>query len=118
MRANHRELDAVAAPAPDKIPEMPDQVIDATMASALHADAARTHVLSAWIIQNDPPEHPGRFIARFATSHPTIYVMVAETLAEIQGMLPPGLVWSERQPVDPPEVVEVWFAGTPPLGFP
>jgi hypothetical protein len=28
-----------------------------------------------------------------------------------QAQLPPGLVRSERQPVDPPEVVEIWFAG-------
>jgi hypothetical protein len=27
-----------------------------------------------------------------------------------QAQLPPGLVRSERQPVDPPEVVEIWFA--------
>jgi hypothetical protein len=24
----------------------------------------------------------------------------------------PGLVWSERMPGDPPEVVEIWFAGS------
>jgi hypothetical protein len=36
--------------------------------------------------------------------------MLADTLAGIQGMLPPGLVRSERQPADPPEMVEIWFA--------
>jgi hypothetical protein len=36
--------------------------------------------------------------------------MVADTLAELQAMLPPGLARSPRQPVDPPEVVEIWFS--------
>jgi hypothetical protein len=36
-------------------------------------------------------------------------VLVADTLASVQAQLPPGLVRSERQPVDLPEVVEVWF---------
>ena len=89
---------------------MSDQVIDTAMAQSLHGGAGRSHLLFAWIIQNNPPEHPGKFVARFATSHPTIYVMVADTLADIHGMLPPGLVRSERQPGDPPDVVEIWFS--------
>lgn len=88
---------------------MGDQIIDAAMARSLNADAVRSQVLFGWIVQNDPPEHPDKFVARFATDHPTIYVMVADSLAEIQAMLPAGLVRSERQPVDPPDVVEVWF---------
>jgi hypothetical protein len=51
-----------------------------------------------------------RFVARLVTTHPTIYLMLADTLAELQAMLPPGLERSPRQPADPPEVVEVWFA--------
>jgi hypothetical protein len=39
-------------------------------------------------------------------------VLVSDTLAEVQEQLPSGLVRSERQPVDPREVVEVWFAIT------
>ena len=89
---------------------MPDQIIDVATARSLHAGADRSHVLFAWITQNDPPEHPGKFVARFATSHPTIYVMVADTLAEIHEVLPLGLARSERQPGDPPEVVEMWFS--------
>jgi len=30
-------------------------------------------------------------------------------LADVQEQLPPGLVRSERQPINPPEVVEMWF---------
>jgi hypothetical protein len=89
---------------------MDDQVINGVMARLLHADAARSHVLFAWIIQQDPPEHPEKYVARFVTEHPTIYVMVADTLAEIQAMLPQGLARSSRQNADPPDVVEIWFS--------
>lgn len=78
--------------------------------SPSQADAARAHVLFAWIILHDPPDYSGKFVARFATIHPTVYVMQADTLAEIRTHLPPGLTRSERQLADPPEVVEIWFA--------
>jgi hypothetical protein len=42
---------------------------------------------------------------------PSSYLLLADMLAGIQAMLPPGLVRSERMPADPPEVVEIWFAG-------
>ena len=89
---------------------MPDQIIDAAMARSVQANATKTSILFGWIIEHNPPEHPGKYVARFATTQPTIYVMLADTLAELQAMLPPGLVRSPRQPVDPPEVVEIWFS--------
>jgi hypothetical protein len=36
-------------------------------------------------------------------------LLMAESLAELQAQLPPGLVRVERQPADLPEVVEIWF---------
>ena len=37
-------------------------------------------------------DHPGEYIARLpALEHPTVYVLVGDTLAEVQAMLPPGL---------------------------
>jgi hypothetical protein len=89
---------------------MPDQIIDAAMARTVQADAAKTSILSGWIIEHNPPEHSGKYVARFATTQPTIYVMLADTLDELQAMLPPGLARSPRQPVDPPDVVEIWFS--------
>jgi hypothetical protein len=86
---------------------MPDQGIDATMARALHADACRDYALVAL---RDAPGYPDQFIARLATKRLSPYVRLADTLAGVQEQLPPGLVRSERQPADPPEVVEVWFA--------
>lgn len=83
------------------------------MARALHADACRAHALVAWIVLWDLPAYPERYAARLATSGtaPSAYLLLADTLGGIRAMLPPGLVRSERMPVDPPEVVEIWFAG-------
>ena len=87
-----------------------DQIIAAATALDVQANATKAKILFGWIIERHPPEHPGKYIARFATTHPTIYVMAADTLAELQAMLPPGLARSPRLPVDPPEVVEIWFS--------
>jgi hypothetical protein len=43
------------------------------------------------------------------TGSPSVYVLEAETLGELRAMLPPGLERSERQPADPPEVIELWW---------
>jgi hypothetical protein len=89
---------------------MPDQIVDAAMARALHADACRDHTLVAWVVMRDHPAYPDRFIARLVTTGPLPYVLIGDTLAGLQEQLPSGLVWSERQLVHPPEVMEVWFA--------
>ena len=89
---------------------MKDQIIDTTMARALQIDAAERFPLFAWIVMHDQPEHPGWLIARLSTDHPSVYILRAGTLADLRDMLPPGLERSERQPTDPPEVVEVWFS--------
>ena len=87
-----------------------DQIIDAATALDVQANATTANILFGWIIEHDPPEHPGSYVARFATTHPTIYVMLADTPAELHAMLPPGLARSPRLPVDPLEVVEIWFS--------
>lgn len=75
---------------------MSDQVIDSDMAHAIQVDANRENVLFAWIVQHNVPEHPRKFIARLTLEHPTIYVLVAETLAELHAMLPLGMDHSLR----------------------
>jgi hypothetical protein len=60
----------------------------------------------------DLPPYPELYAARLATGCPVPlpYLLLANSLAGIRRRLPPGLVRSDRQPVDPPEVVEAWFA--------
>lgn len=80
---------------------MDDQIIDAAMVRALHADACRQHPIVAQVVMHDPPDHPGRFTARLMTRAQQPYVLVGDGLAELQEQLPPGLVRSERMPADP-----------------
>jgi hypothetical protein len=90
---------------------MSDQIINAEMARALHADAMRANPLVGWIVVRDPPDHAGKFVARLvASTTASPYILVADTLAEIHAALPPGLVRFGRQPADLPDVVEIWFA--------
>jgi hypothetical protein len=95
------------------LPYGTDQLIDTAMALALHADACRDHALVAWAVLWDLPAYPDRYAARLVTSGQGMlpYLLLADSLAGIREMLPPGLVRSERMPADPPEVVEIWFAG-------
>jgi hypothetical protein len=88
---------------------MRDQIIDAVIARAIHADAVRSHPLVGWIVMRDQPDHPDEMIARLVTEVPMPHILLGHTLAEVQVQLPPGLQRSERQPSDPPDVVEVWL---------
>jgi hypothetical protein len=49
---------------------MSDQIIDAVMARGLHADACRVHALVGWVVLQDTPEYPDKFIARLVTDAP------------------------------------------------
>jgi len=88
---------------------MADQVIDRTTAQALQADARRDRLLVGWVVVRDQPG-PGQFIARLVAEAPTVYVLQADTLAELHAQLPPGVERSDRQIADPPDLVEIWFA--------
>jgi hypothetical protein len=44
------------------------------------------------------------------TEAPTVYVLRANTLAELHAQLPSGVERSDRQTADPPDLVEIWFA--------
>jgi hypothetical protein len=96
---------------PAVVPYGNDQIVDAASARSLHADACRNHALVAWVVMFDLPAYPERYAARLATSTASPYLLFADSLAEIRELLPPGMVRSERMPADPPEVVEIWFAG-------
>ncbi len=79
------------------------------MAQAVQTDVTRTRPIVGWVVMRDPPDYPDKIIARLVTDRLTPYVLMAESLAELQAQLPSGLVRVERQPGDLPEVVEIWF---------
>jgi hypothetical protein len=112
LRSDHRGLAAIAAPAAKEATGMPDQIIDAVMARSIHADAVRMHPLAAWVIVRRQIDYPGHLVARLVTDQLTPYVLLADTLGGLHAQLPPGLVRSERQPSDPPEIVETWVAAS------
>jgi len=87
---------------------MTDQVITPEMAVTLHPEGVEPRELPAWIVFQEEPDDPGKVIARFATDTPTTPVLVADTLTELRGMLPPGLRRTKRHSVDPPETLEMW----------
>jgi hypothetical protein len=88
---------------------MPDQIIDAAGAQERQAFAIRSRRLWGWIVIRDQLDYPGEVTARLCIADPTPYLLVADTLADLQAQLPVGLVRSDRQPLDPPEVLEIWF---------
>jgi hypothetical protein len=87
---------------------MDDQVVDTAMAQSLQADALREHGLFAWVIMRDDPAYPGRYTAGLTTSGPLPYVLIGDSLAAVQEQLPADLERVSRQPMHPPEVVEMW----------
>jgi hypothetical protein len=88
---------------------MSDQIIDAAAAQGLHTYATRIYPQVGWIVMRDQAEYSNKFVARLTNNTPTPYILLADSIAALHAQLPPGLVRSERQPVDPPEVVEMWF---------
>ena len=72
-------------------------------ADAARCFACRNHAAVAWVVLWDPPAYPERYAARLATSGQGMlpYLLLADSLAGIREMLPPGLVRSERVLVDP-----------------
>ena len=104
-------METNASAAPEANSDISDQIIDALMACAIHADAARTHPLVGWIVMQDQSDYPDEMITRLVTDAPTPYVLRGHALAEVQAQLPPGLERTERQPSYPPGVVEIWFPG-------
>jgi len=94
LRADDRELAAVAALALKEATDMQDQIIDAVMAHSIHTDAVRTHPLAAWVIVRDQVDYPGDLVACLVTDVLTPYVLLADTL----GACTPNcrLAWSAR----------------------
>ena len=87
---------------------MLDQIVTAEIARQLHKEAMRTRGMAVWIVMEDQATYPGKLMARLSTTEPTVYVLLADTLAEMRAALPAGLHHSDRTPADPGGLVELW----------
>lgn len=71
--------------------------------------------LNIWTIYHNPSDYPGKYVARrFVVIGPTgpfatDDVHVADSLAEIWGMIPLGLFRMEPWQGDDPCIVETWI---------
>lgn len=70
--------------------------------------------LSIWTVYRRPTDFPFHYVARRwdvrdGQERATDVVLLAPTLEELRGKLPPMLTMIPRQPGDDPVVVEVWL---------
>jgi len=71
-------------------------------------------VLHMWTLYDHPRDHPDAFVARrhiivAGATAPTPDMFVADSLAELRALLPPGLVCVPRSALDEPSIVESWL---------
>lgn len=70
--------------------------------------------LAIWTIYKYPLDFPNNFVARkfFARAGQVVatgQVLLGTTLKEVRDQLPDGLLWQDRQFLDPLQVVETWM---------
>lgn len=70
--------------------------------------------LIVWTIYQNVIEYPGKFVMRaFRVTadgpRPLSKCAVANTLDDIRDMVPLGLYRLDRDPTDPPEILETWI---------
>lgn len=76
------------------------------MSGALHVHVS---LVPVWVIYQRPKDYPRKFVARlWNLDEPTATALVADTLEEVRGLLPAGLVRIERNPLDDPVILEAW----------
>jgi hypothetical protein len=73
-------------------------------------------VLRMWTVYYNPSDYPGRYVARMHVvgknkneSGPTDQMFTGDSLEEIRGLIPYGLVCLTRQEGDDSSIVETWL---------
>jgi hypothetical protein len=71
-------------------------------------------VMDIWTIYDHPTDYPDSFVARRSviSKHETITttdMFVADTLEELEALLPRGMAWIPRMKMDDPKIVGVWI---------
>jgi hypothetical protein len=70
----------------------------------------RQYGMAEWFVTWIGSDQNGWMSARLVVDVPTGYVLPAETLVILRSLLPQGLVRTAREPADPADVLEVWYA--------
>jgi hypothetical protein len=82
------------------------EVVDRETACAIQREALRTWRVVGWIVVENHPGYPGRFVARLLSGDTAPYLLVDDTLSGLRAQLPPGL---KCQHATPQGAVEIWF---------
>jgi hypothetical protein len=70
--------------------------------------------LAIWTVYKYPLDYPDKYVARKflvgkGTVTATSQVLLGSDLKEVRRQLPMGLLWQDRQFLDPLQVVETWM---------
>ena len=65
---------------------MLDQIVSATTAGQLNNEAIRTRAMAVRIVMASHHPYKGKVLARLATTEPTVYILLADTLAELRAI--------------------------------
>lgn len=71
--------------------------------------------LSIWTIYDNPADYPGKFVARrWSITDSEIWahtddILLADSLEEVRGLLPPGLFPMARAEADVACIIECWI---------
>jgi hypothetical protein len=93
-------------------PHAPDVVLTPDAAAVVQQDCIERGDLLIWTITANTVDYPHQVAAR---PHSTLLrapfrlVLLADSLAELRELLPPGLTLLARNPADDPVIVETWL---------
>ena len=76
-------------------------------------DTPRHNTLDMWAVYQQPRDYPDSYVARRYIIAPgatmaTVDMFIADSLAELHALLPPGLHRIERDVNDDPRILETW----------
>lgn len=71
--------------------------------------------LVIFTVYDNPDDYPGEYVVRRSFVGPSMAVqdveplLVSDDLAEVRAAIPAGCIRLERDPFDPPAIMEVWL---------
>ena len=98
-----------------------DEILNIVSASEFHSVMSSTGMIPYWTVESMLPDYPGIVVARLWTTHShgiggvveqTAYtaVLIAPSIEQLRGLLPPGLLRVPRAQQDDCRVIERWMS--------